>query len=139
MAKSDLHADVSVRVRKLRLTGKALEAGNFVAYPGFEADAALATDVGDPSVLDKLDAAERVPGRERRSFPPSSGMVTMGLNLETGINGVYNLFDKEGYHYCVYGGTRVSRASMTTIPPRTSASSPRRMSPTTCPPTSPAR
>ena len=34
-------------------------------------------------------------------------MGSMGLNMQTGINGVYNLFDKDGYHYCVYGGTSV--------------------------------
>ncbi len=28
----------------------------------------------------------------------------------TGINGVYNLFDKDGYHYCVFGGTKVLKS-----------------------------
>jgi hypothetical protein len=39
-----------------------------------------------------------------------SAMETMGLNLQTGINGVYNLFDKDGYHYCVSGGTKVLKS-----------------------------
>jgi hypothetical protein len=29
------------------------------------------------------------------------------MNMQTGINGVYNLFDKDGYHFCVFGGTKV--------------------------------
>jgi hypothetical protein len=96
----------AVGVQKLRLTGKALEAGNFVPYPGFEADAAKATPEAIQSVLDNLDKAERA--RDETQIVKALGtMETMGLNLQTGINGVYNLFDKEGYHYCVFGGTRV--------------------------------
>ena len=26
------------------------------------------------------------------------------------MNGVYNLFDRDGYHYCVYGGTKVLKS-----------------------------
>jgi hypothetical protein len=96
-----------VGVLKLRLTGKAMEAGNFVAYPGFEADAGLATDAAIQGVLGRLDAAERALD-EAQVVAALGDMTSMGLNLETGINGVYNLFDKDGYHYyCVYGGTRV--------------------------------
>jgi len=99
-------ASGAVGVQKLILTGKALEAGNFVAYPGFEADAAKATADAIQSVLDKLDSAERARD-ETQIVQALSTMGTMGLNLQTGINGVYNLFDKDGYHYCVFGGTKV--------------------------------
>ena len=34
-------------------------------------------------------------------------MDRLGVNFETAINGVYNLFDRDGFHYCVYGGTKV--------------------------------
>ena len=33
------------------------------------------------------------------------------MNFETGINGVYNLFDRDGFHYCVYGGTKVLKTT----------------------------
>jgi hypothetical protein len=95
-----------VGVRKLRLTGKALEAGNFVAYPGFETEAKMATDANIQKVLDRLDAAERA-RNEKQIFAALAGVADMGLNTKSGINGVYNLFDKDGYHYCVYGGTNV--------------------------------
>jgi hypothetical protein len=99
-------ASGAVGVRKIRLKGKAMEAGNFVAYPGFEKEAAMATDANIQAVLDKLDAAARARD-EARIVEALGAMETMGLNLQTGINGVYNLFDKDGYHYCVYGGTKV--------------------------------
>lgn len=99
-------ASGAVGVRKLRLTGKLMEAGNFVAYPGFEADAAKAMDETIQAVLDKLDKAER-DRNESEIVKALSSMESMGLNLQTGINGVYNLFDKDGYHYCVFGGTKV--------------------------------
>jgi hypothetical protein len=86
-----------------------LEAGNFVPYPGFEADAAKATPAAIQSVLDNLDKAERARD-ETQIVKALSTMETMGLNLQTGINGVYNLFDKDGYHYCVFGGTKVLKS-----------------------------
>jgi hypothetical protein len=99
-------ASGAVGVQKLRLTGKELEAGNFLPYPGFGADAAKATPPAIQSVLDNLDKAERARD-EAQIVKALSTMGTMGLNLQTGINGVYNLFDKDGYHYCVFGGTKV--------------------------------
>jgi hypothetical protein len=96
----------AVGVQKLRSAGKELEAGNFVPYPGFEADAAKATPEAIQFVLDNLNKAERARD-EIQIVKALSTMGTMGLNLQTGINGVYNLFDKDGYHYCVFGGTKV--------------------------------
>ena len=102
-------ASGAVGVQKLRLTGKALEAGNFVAYPGFENDARSASNSNIQQILNKLDAAERA--RDERGIVSALGIMgSMGLNLQTGINGVYNLFDKDGYHYCVYGGTKVLKS-----------------------------
>ena len=83
--------------------------GNFVPYPGFEADAAKASPAAIQSVLDALDEAERA--RDEAQIVKALGMMdTMGLNMQTGINGVYNLFDKDGYHYCVFGGTKVLKS-----------------------------
>jgi hypothetical protein len=33
------------------------------------------------------------------------------VTLEAGINGVYNLFDKDGFHYCVFGETKVLKST----------------------------
>jgi len=99
-------ASGAVGVQKLRLTGKQLQAGNFLPYPGFETDAAKATPAAIQTVLDSLDKAERARD-EAQIVKALSTMGTMGLNLQTGINGVYNLFDRDGFHYCVFGGTKV--------------------------------
>ena len=37
-------------------------------------------------------------------------MGSMGLNTQTGINGVYNLFDKDGYHYPPSDGKHAGEA-----------------------------
>ena len=102
-------ASGAVGVQKLRLTGKTMEAGNFVAYPGFEADAEMASNESIHAVLDKLDAASRARD-ESQIVAALATMGSMGLNIQTGINGVYNLFDKDGYHYCVFGGTKVLKS-----------------------------
>lgn len=102
-------ASGAVGVQKLRLTGTALEAGNFVAYPGFEEQAAKASNEHIATVLDQLNKASRAKD-EAAILEALKSMDTMGLNLETGINGVYNLFDKDGYHYCVFGGTKVLKS-----------------------------
>ncbi len=102
-------ASGAVGVQKLRLTGKTMEAGNFVPYPGFEADAEMASNESIHAVLDKLDAASGARD-ESQIVAALATMGSMGLNIQTGINGVYNLFDKDGYHYCVYGGTKVLKS-----------------------------
>lgn len=102
-------ASGAVGLMKLRLTGKAMEAGNFVPYPGFEADAAKASNANIQAVLEKLDIASRARD-EGQIVQALVAMTSMGLNLQTGINGVYNLFDKDGYHYCVFGGTKVLKS-----------------------------
>ncbi|MRG55903.1 hypothetical protein GF108_09945 [Phyllobacterium sp. SYP-B3895] len=102
-------ASGAVGVQKLRLTGKTMEAGNFVPYPGFEADAKMASNESIRAVLDKLDAASRARD-ESQIVTALATMGSMGLNIQTGINGVYNLFDKDGYHYCVFGRTKVLKS-----------------------------
>jgi hypothetical protein len=70
-------ASGAVGVLKLRLTGTALEAGSFVPYPGFEADAAKATNGAIQVVLDKLDAAERARD-EKQIVAALAAMGSMG-------------------------------------------------------------
>jgi hypothetical protein len=66
-------------VLKVRLTGKALEAVNFVAYPGFENEAKAASNSSIQAVLEKLNVAERVRD-EHRIVEALGTMGTMGLN-----------------------------------------------------------
>ena len=102
-------ASGAVGVQKLLLTGKALDPVDFVAYPGFEAQAAKGTEAAIQSVLDELNAAKRVKD-EAKILAAVTDMDRMGMNLETGVNGVYKLFDHDVYHYCVYGGTKVLKS-----------------------------
>jgi hypothetical protein len=73
-------ASGAVGVQKLRLTGKAMEAGNFVAYPGFEKEAEMASAATIQAVLDKLNAAERAQD-EHKIVDALGAMGAMGLNL----------------------------------------------------------
>lgn len=104
-------ASGAIGVQKILLTDGALEpVGPLLAYPGFEKNAAQAT----PAALDKaagaLDEAARSKD-EARILGALKGLGAAGLNMESGINGVYNLFDKDGFHYCVYGGTHVLKTT----------------------------
>ena len=102
-------ASGAVGVQKILLTGKAFEAISFIAYPGFEQQAAKGTQTAIKSVLAEFDAARRSKD-ESKILVAVKAMESMGMNMETGINGVYNLFDREGFHYCVYGGSKVLKS-----------------------------
>ena len=61
-------------------------------------------------MLAEVDAARRAQD-DAKLLKAIGGMERLGVNLETGTNGVYNLFDKDGFHYCVYGGTKVLKTT----------------------------
>ena len=44
-------------------------------------------------------------------MPLPAARSASGVNFENGINGVYNLIDRDGFHYCVYGGTKVLKTT----------------------------
>lgn len=104
-------ASGAVGVQKILVTGSTFEAiGPLRPYPGFEASAKKAT----PAALDRSVAALDAAYRAKDEAAILSGLKTLGdagLNMESGINGVYNLFDKDGFHYCVYGGTKVLKST----------------------------
>ena len=104
-------ASGAVGVQKILVTGNAFEAiGPLRPYPGFESLAQKATPAALDRSLAKLDSAYRA----KDEAAILGGLRTLGdagLNTQSGINGVYNLFDKDGFHYCVFGGTKVLKST----------------------------
>jgi hypothetical protein len=104
-------ASGAIGVQKILVTGNAFEAiGPVRPYPGFESLAQKATPAALDLSLARVDAAYRA----KSEAGILDGLKTLGdagLNMQSGINGVYNLFDKDGFHYCVFGGTRVLKST----------------------------
>ena len=103
-------ASGTLGILKLRLTGNALDAVAFTPYPGFEDTAKLATDDAINGVLAEVDAARRAVD-DASLLAAIGGMDRLGVTFQTGINGVYNLFDRDGNHYCVFGGNQVLKTT----------------------------
>ena len=103
-------ASGTLGILKILLTGKALEAVTFTAYPGLEQTAGKADEKAVAALLAEVDAARRSKD-DAKLLAAIGGMDRLGVNFETGINGVYNLFDRDGFHYCVYGGTKVLKTT----------------------------
>ncbi len=103
-------ASGTLGILKLLLTGQALESVSFTPYPGLEELAAEADTAAVEALCTRVDAARRAQD-DAALLTAITGMGSLGVNFQTGINGVYNLFDRDGYHYCVYGGTRVLKST----------------------------
>jgi hypothetical protein len=103
-------ASGTLGIRKLLLTGKALEDLSFTPYPGLEEMAKKASEKAIATLLSEVDAARRDKD-DAKLLAAIGGIEKFGVNFETGINGVYNLFDKDGFHYCVFGGTQVLKST----------------------------
>jgi len=103
-------ASGTLGVRKLSLTGKSFESVSFTPYPGFEAQAQRADEKAVQALLAEVDVARRAKD-DSKLLAAIGGIEHLGVNFETGINGVYNLFDRDGFHYCVFGGTRVLKST----------------------------
>lgn len=104
-------ASGAVGVQKILVSGSTFEAiGPLRPYPGFESSAAMATPKALDASLAKVDAAYRQKN-EHEILVALKSLGAAGLNMESGINGVYNLFDRDGFHYCVYGGTKVLKTT----------------------------
>jgi hypothetical protein len=103
-------ASGTLGILKLRLTGDALDAVAFTPYPGFEDTAKLATDDAINSLLAEVDAARRA-ADDAALLAAIGGMDRRGVTFQTGINGVYNLFDRDGNHYCVFGENQVLKTT----------------------------
>jgi hypothetical protein len=102
-------ASGTLGVLKIRLTGGSLEAISFTPYPGFEDAANAATDDAVNAVLAEVDAARRAVDDD--GLLAALRAKRLGVTMETGTNGVYNLFDGDGNHYCVFGGNQVLKTT----------------------------
>lgn len=103
-------ASGTLGILKILLTGKALEPVSFTSYPGLEEWAPKADEKGVAALLAEVDAARREKD-DAKLLAAIGGMDRVGVNFETGINGVYNLFDRDGFHYCVFGGKKVLKTT----------------------------
>jgi hypothetical protein len=103
-------ASGTLGILKLRLTGEDLDATSFTPYPGFEDTAKLASDDAINELLAEVDAARRAVD-DAALLAAIGGIERLGVNFETGINGVYNMFDRDGNHYCVFGGNQVLKTT----------------------------
>jgi len=98
-------------VRKILATGKAFENLSFTPYPGYEDRAARTDEKRVAMLLAELDAARRAKDDAKLISLTTNGLESIGWNLVDGINGVYNMFDRDGFHYCVFGGTKVLKST----------------------------
>jgi hypothetical protein len=103
-------ASGTLGIRKLLLSEKALEDLSFFPYPGFEEQAQQSGEGAVSVLLAEVDAARREKD-DTKLLAAIAGIDRLGVNFQTGINGVYNLFDRDGFHYCVFGGTKVLKTT----------------------------
>jgi hypothetical protein len=97
-------------LQKIIATGDAFELVTFLPYPGLEERARKVNNRAIASALMEVDAARRVRDDARLAAAPEL-LAKLGLDFTSGVNGIYNLIDRDGFHYCVYGGTRVLKTT----------------------------
>jgi hypothetical protein len=97
-------------IQKIIATGGAFELVTFLPYPGMEEQARRVNNRAIASALNELDAARRGSDDARLAAAPEL-LAKLGFDFNTAVNGIYNLIDKDGFHYCVYGGTRVLKTT----------------------------
>ena len=103
-------ASGTLGILKLLLTGKALEALGFMPYPGFESGAQKASPEAIESLAHACNSARRAKD-DARLIDAISHIDGLGVNFRSAGNGRHNLFDRDGFHYCVYDGTRVLKST----------------------------
>lgn len=105
-----IFASGTLGIRKILATGKAFESLSFLPYPGYEDKARKADDPAVAALLAEFDAARRARD-DGKLLAAVAGFERLGVTHVDGINGVYNMFDHEGFHYCVFGGTKVLKTT----------------------------
>ena len=93
-------------IRKIIATGESFKEVSFLPYPGYEATAAKGTPEAIRAVLAKADAARRS-NDEAKILALSKKMDELGFGYKTLGDGVYNLLDKDGFHYALFGGVNI--------------------------------
>jgi hypothetical protein len=100
----------SLGIQKVIATGDAFELVTFLPYPGLEEQAHRTNTRAIATVLKEVDAAHRGGDDARLAAVPEL-LAKLGLDFGSGVGGAYNLIDKDGSHYCVYGGTTILKTS----------------------------
>ncbi|WP_205959734.1 hypothetical protein [Flammeovirga aprica] len=93
-------------VRKVLATGDQFEQVSFLPYPGLEG--AEPNEIME--VVDRMDKA-RFAHDDKAILAESKNMADLGFTFKTVANGVYNLFDNEGYHYSMYSGVNIMKST----------------------------
>ena len=93
-------------IRKIIATGESFKEVSFLPYPGYEATAAKGTPEAIRAVLAEADAARRS-NDEAKILALSKKMDELGFGYKTLGDGVYNLLDKDGFHYALFGGVNI--------------------------------
>jgi hypothetical protein len=97
-------------IQKIIATGDAFELVTFLPYPGLEARAQRVNNRAIATALNEVDAARRGGDDARLAAAPEL-LAKLGLDFGTAVNGSSNLIDKDGFHFCVYGGTNLLKTS----------------------------
>ena len=103
-------ASGALGVQKILATGDAWTLLGEVLYPGMEEPAAQATPATFAAVLAQADAAFRAKD-DVGLVAAANAVAGVGFTADTVANGVFNLIDRDGFHYCVYGGVHVVKTT----------------------------
>ncbi len=97
-------------LRKIFATGKSFEPLSFLPYPGFEERARKADTSAVADLLARVDAARRA--RDDAALGAAiAGIERLGVTFDAAGNGLAALIDAAGFHYCVYGGTKILKST----------------------------
>ena len=97
-------------IRKIYATGDEFNEVSFLPYPGYEDLASKTTEESLKAIITKLDAA-RDAKNDQALLAISKDMDELGFSFRTVANGVYHFVDKDGFHYCVYGGVNILKST----------------------------
>jgi hypothetical protein len=103
-------ASGALSIQKIRITGDAFELIGEMPYPGLEAEAAKAKPDAVAAIMDQADAAFRAKD-DAGLIAAANVLEGVGFTYDSVANGVYNLIDRDGFHYCVYGGVNVLKTT----------------------------
>src|SRR5262245_11151576 len=97
-------------IRKIDASGDTFELVSFLPYPGLEALSRTVTREALEAALAETDAAARTRD-EARMLALSKTIAQLGFSRENIVNGVYNLIDRDGFHYAVFGGLKIIKST----------------------------
>ena len=97
-------------IRKIDATGASFDLMSFLPYPGLEALAEQATPEALEGALSETDAAVSAKD-EARILALSKNMADLGFSRPHLANGVYNVIDKDGFHYAPFAGLKIIKTT----------------------------